>query len=240
MLNISGSSQWQESCRHLNSAAIHIHADVGTCPKRRVWPPYHRSRSCTSTPLRVCAVRIHRRTSAHLCSGFLFARMSGYGPRRVCRVGEGGGSRSPVPSPVHGMQMSTSQFVPQQLRRSSPLGMFLWHGPLHRMGSAVSAPLDRWRKWPMVHLGRSHRRVDGHDGAVGRVSPSCVSGLWETFFAAWMATFVAACEARLLRPTAADLAALAASAAFARAIIAIAMAHPSATIGLFYRDLGAR
>ena len=44
---------------------------------------------------------------------------------------------------------------------------------------------------------------------LGRVSPSCVSGLWETFFAAWMATFVA-CEARLLRPTAADLAALAA------------------------------
>ena len=128
----------------------------------------------------------------------------------AAHVGEGGPSRSPVSSPVHGMQMSTSQFVPQQLRRSSPLGMFLWHGPLHRMGSAVSAPLDRWRKWPMVHLGRSHRRVDGHDGAVGRVSPSCVSGLWETFFAAWMATFVAACEARLLRPTAADLAALAA------------------------------
>ena len=54
------------------------------------------------------------------------------------------------------------------------------------------------------------RSADGHDVAVGRVSPSCVSGLWETFFAAWMATFVAACEARLLRPTAADLAALAA------------------------------
>ena len=37
----------------------------------------------------------------------------------------------------------TSQLVPQQLCRSSPLGMSLWHGPLHRMGSAVSAPFDR-------------------------------------------------------------------------------------------------
>ena len=68
----------------------------------------------------------------------------------------------------------------------------------------------------MARARRAVRRANGHDVsmhvdvAVGRVSPSCVSGLWETFFAAWMATFVAACEARLLRPTAADLAALAA------------------------------
>ena len=91
-------------------------------------------------------------------------------------------------------------------------------------------------------------------GAPGSFAPACRWARWSRgprlsvlcfrplgdFFAAWMATFVAACEARLLRPTAADLAALAASAAFARAIIAIAMAHPSATIGLFYQDLGAR
>ena len=61
----------------------------------------------------------------------------------AAHVGEGGPSRSPVSSPVQGMQMSTSQFVPQQLSRSSPLGMSLWHGPLHRMGTAVSAPFDR-------------------------------------------------------------------------------------------------
>jgi hypothetical protein len=130
-------------------------------------------------------------------------------------VGGGNPSRSPIPCPVHGMQMSTSHAVPQQLIRSSPLGMTLWHGPLHRIESAVSAPLDRWRKWPMVHFGRSHRCVSGPAEAVGRVSPSCVSGLWETFLAAWMAAFVVACEARLLRPTAADWAALAASATFA-------------------------
>ena len=43
-----------------------------------------------------------------------------------------------------------------------------------------------------------------------RLSVLCFRPLGD-FFAAWMATFVAACEVRLLRPTAADLAALAAS-----------------------------
>ena len=61
----------------------------------------------------------------------------------AAHVGGGHPSCSPVPSSVHGMQMSTSHAVPQQLSRSSPLGMFLWHGPLHRMGSVVSAPFDR-------------------------------------------------------------------------------------------------
>jgi hypothetical protein len=51
-------------------------------------------------------------------------------------VGGGNPSHSPVPSPVHGMQMSTSHSVPQQLIRSSPLGMTRWHGPLHRISMA--------------------------------------------------------------------------------------------------------
>ena len=62
-------------------------------------------------------------------------------------------------------------------------------------------------------------------GAPGSFAPACRWARWSRgprlsvlcfrplgdFFAAWMATFVAACEVRLLRPTAADLAALAAS-----------------------------
>ena len=42
MLNISGSSQWQESCRNQEFRSFYRYAAVGTCPKRRVWPPYPR------------------------------------------------------------------------------------------------------------------------------------------------------------------------------------------------------
>ena len=42
MLNISGSSQWQESCRNREFRSFYRYAAVGTCPKRRVWPPYRR------------------------------------------------------------------------------------------------------------------------------------------------------------------------------------------------------
>ena len=78
MLNISGSYQWQESCRHWNSAAIHIHVAVHTCPKRRFWPP-KRGLVCEDGP-----IRITRHHETALASTFpLPARSSAHGRARL-------------------------------------------------------------------------------------------------------------------------------------------------------------
>ena len=71
-----------------------------SCVRMRRTSRRRRSRSCTSTPLRVYAVRMRRRTSAYLCSGFLFARKSGYGPRRMSERGGPRGLPSRPPCKV--------------------------------------------------------------------------------------------------------------------------------------------